>query len=103
MYARIVECTLKPDKMQDFDKILSDKVFPRAGEQPGFVDLIGMVSDGHPGLALAITVWEDRQSADRFYAEQSPMMEFLSPLMEKPPTVAHYTVTHHRFSAHRAA
>src|ERR1019366_8059974 len=103
MYARIVECTVKAEKIQDFDRVLSDEVFPRAGEQPGFLDLIGMVSDDHPGLALAITVWEDRQSADRCCAQQSPMMEFLSPLMEKPPTVAHYTVTPHRFSARRAA
>jgi hypothetical protein len=78
-------------------------VFSLAGEQPGFVDLIGMVSEDHPGLALAITFWEDRQSADRFYAQQSPMVEFLSPLLEKAPTVAHYTVTHHRLQSSRTS
>lgn len=103
MYARVIECTLNPDRVQEFNAILSDDVFAVAGQEPGFVDLIGMVSDDHPGLALAITVWEDRPSADRFYAQQAPMMELLSPLMEKPPTVAHYTVSRHSFSTRRAA
>lgn len=103
MYARIIECTLKPDKIREFDTTLSDDVFALAGQQPGFIDLIGMVSEDHPGLALAITLWEDRQAADRFYAQQAPMMEFLSPLMEKPPTIAHYNVTRHSFSTRRAA
>jgi quinol monooxygenase YgiN len=103
MYARMVQCTLKPDKIREFETVLKDEVFSTAGEQPGFVDLIGMTSEDHPGLAVAITIWEDRQSADRFYSQQSPMVEFLSPLMEKPPTVAHYNVTGHRYRTRQAA
>jgi quinol monooxygenase YgiN len=103
MYARVIECTLKPDRVREFNSILSEDVFAAAGQQPGFVDLIGMVSDDHPGLALAIAPWEDRPSADRFYEQQAPMMDHLSPLMEKPPTVAHYTVSRHSFSTRRAA
>ena len=49
MFTRFVECHVKPDKKDDFTHQLRNDVLPILQKQPGFVDLIGLVSENDPG------------------------------------------------------
>jgi hypothetical protein len=48
MFTRFVECNVKPDKKDDFTNKLRNDVMPILQKQPGFVDLISLVSDDDP-------------------------------------------------------
>jgi len=45
MFSRFVECHVKPDKKEDFTNKLRHDVLPILQKQPGFVDLISLVSE----------------------------------------------------------
>lgn len=92
MYARIVTCTLRTEKREDFNQILRDQVLPILKEQPGFVDLIGMVSAEQPDNTLGIAFWTSKEDADHFYTHSEPLLDTLKPLLTHPPVVAHYNV-----------
>ena len=92
MYARIVTCTLPPEKQGELNNILGDQVLPILKDQPGFVDLVGMASDDHPDHVLGMSLWKTKGDADRFYTHAAPMVDALAPLATSPPTVEHYNV-----------
>jgi hypothetical protein len=48
MFTRFVECHVKPDKKDDFNNKLRNDVLAILQKQPGFVDLIGLVSESDP-------------------------------------------------------
>ncbi len=91
MFTRVVHCTLKPERRSDFNKTLQEKVLPEIKTQPGFVSLIGMMSDEKPNHALAITFWNTKQDADRYYQQGAPMLDYLTPLVDKAE-IEHFTV-----------
>lgn len=92
MYARIVDCMLQAEKRNDFNNILRDQVLPILKDEPGFVDLVGMVSEEQPDHALGIALWKTKEDAYRLYIHREPMVDSLKPLLTHPPTVAHYNV-----------
>jgi len=48
MFTRIVECQVIPDKRDELRDRLRSEVLPVLQKQPGFVDLIGLVSENDP-------------------------------------------------------
>jgi heme-degrading monooxygenase HmoA len=88
----MVDFVLIPEKRGNFLSFLQDQVLPVLKNQPGFVDLVALVSDEHPDHALGLTLWETREAANRFYISAAPMLEVLKPLAAKPPTVEHFDV-----------
>jgi quinol monooxygenase YgiN len=92
MYARIVTYTLQTEKRGDFNRILRDQVLPILKREPGFVDLVGLVSDEQPDHALAIALWKSREDASHLYIQSEPMLDLLMPPLTHPPTVQHCNV-----------
>jgi heme-degrading monooxygenase HmoA len=90
MYARIVDCKLQPERRQDFNTTLRDSILPTVKNQPGFVELIGLMSDEQGNHALAVTFWKTKEDADRFYLQAAPMRDYLSTLTAEPPHVEHF-------------
>ncbi len=91
MFTRVVHCTLKPERRTEFNQVLQEKVLPEIESQVGFISLIGLMSDEKPDHALAITFWNSRQDADRYYQGSAPMMDYLKPLL-KSADVEHFSV-----------
>lgn len=92
MFTRVVDCILKPEKRGEFNTVLRDQILPSVRKQPGFVNLIGLTSHERPDHALAITFWNTKEDADRFYLTAAPMMDFLRPLVSHEPFVEHFTL-----------
>jgi len=92
MYARIVTCTLPTEKREDFNDTIRDQVLPILKKQPGFVDLVGMVSEEQPDSTLGIALWDSKEDADHFYIHSEPLLDSLKPLLTHPPVVEHYNV-----------
>ena len=55
MFTRFVECQVKPDKKDDFTNKLRNDVLPILQKQPGFVDLISLVSDDDPERVVSVS------------------------------------------------
>jgi hypothetical protein len=93
MYARLISCSLQTEKRLEFNNILRDQVLPLLKNEPGFVDLVGMVSEERPDHALGIAYWKTKEDADRVYTHKEPVLDLLKPILTDPPTVEHYSVT----------
>jgi heme-degrading monooxygenase HmoA len=100
-----VQCTVRLTWKDEFFNTLQNKVLPLAKKQPGFVDLMGWASDEHPEHLFAVTFWQTKEDAERFYRQESPMVAMLSPLSESTVTEHYYVPisTAHRIAAGPAA
>jgi quinol monooxygenase YgiN len=107
MFARIVECHVKPDKKDEFNQKLRNEVLPIMQKQPGFVDLIGLTHDSDHEREVAISFWNTKQDAERYHREHyNRIIEMVKPLLKSEPKVETFNVdtsTTHRIAAGRAA
>jgi heme-degrading monooxygenase HmoA len=55
MFARIVECHVKPEKRDEFTNKLRSELLPILQKQPGFVDLVGLVAENDPDRSVAVS------------------------------------------------
>ena len=63
MFTRIVECQVKPDKRDEFSNKLRSEVLPILQKQPGFVDLIELVSENNPERIVSLSFWKNKEDA----------------------------------------
>jgi heme-degrading monooxygenase HmoA len=107
MFTRFVECHVKPDKKDDFNNKLRNDVLAILQKQPGFVDLIGLVSETDPDRVVSVSFWNSKQDAERYHREQfSRIAEMLKPVLKREPTVDTFNVdtwTTRRIAAGKAA
>jgi len=107
MFARIVECHLKPEKRDEFTNKLRSELLPILQKQPGFVDLVGLVSENDPERTVAVSFWNSKQDAERYHREHyNRILELMRPHLRRDPTIEQYNVdtsTTHRIGAGKAA
>jgi heme-degrading monooxygenase HmoA len=107
MFTRFVECHVKPDKKDDFNNKLRNDVLAILQKQPGFVDLIGLVSESDPDRVVSVSFWNSKQDAERYHREQfSRIAEMLKPVLKREPSVDTFNVdtwTTRRIAAGKAA
>lgn len=107
MFTRIVDCTVKPEKREDFKQRMTNEVLPLLQKQPGFVDVITLTSDTEPNHVVAISFWKTKNEAERYHRENySRIMKILEPALQNEPQVRTYNVeqsTAHKIAAGKAA
>lgn len=107
MFTRLVECHVKPDKKDDFTQKLRSEVLPILQKQPGFVDLIGLVSESDPNRVVSVSFWNSKQDAERYHREHyNRILEMLKPSLKRDPVVDTFSVdtsTTHHIAAGKAA
>jgi quinol monooxygenase YgiN len=107
MFTRFVECHVKPEKRDAFTHQLRHDVLPILQKQPGFVDLIGLVSEDDPERIVSVSFWNSKQDAERYHREHyNRITEMLKPSLKREPTVETFNVdtwTAHRIAAGKAA
>ena len=107
MFTRIVECQVKPNKRDELKDRLRSEVLPLLQKQPGFVDLIGLVSENDPDKIVSISFWNNKQDAERHHRENySLIVDLLKPCLGSEPRIENFNVdtsTSYRIAAGRAA
>jgi len=106
MISRIIDCTVRIDRMDDFRSLVTSNLLPRIKEQRGFVDAIESINadDGH---YVCMTLWQSRSDVERY--DEGLFKEVaneLMPMMQGAPTVSTLEVdnsTVHNISAGREA
>ncbi len=108
MFARLTEVTIKPEKRVEFLNLANAEIRPLVTRQPGSMEVVALISDTDPNVAVSLVLWDNRQNAERFYAsdEFRQWIERIGPYLREAPTFKTYDVgtsTYHRISASRAA
>jgi quinol monooxygenase YgiN len=93
MFTRFVECHVKPDKKDELTQKLRNDVLPILQKQPGFVDLIGLVSEKDPERIVSVSFWNSKQDAERYQREHyNRITEMLKPSLKRDPVVDTFNV-----------
>jgi quinol monooxygenase YgiN len=106
MISRIVSCTIKPEKINEFRNTLKTEVLPNITRQPGFVDLVESI-DTATGAFVCTTLWNSRQDVEHY--DQTLFQEVaqrLMPLVTGQPDIKTLTVensTVHDISSGKSA
>jgi len=92
MYARHVSFNLKPIKREELTRTFESEILPLLQKQNGFTDEITFVNpEGRQ--AVAISLWENKESADRYSREAYPqVLKSLARVVEGTPEVRGYEV-----------
>ena len=89
MFTRIMSCTLRPEKKEEF--LGAARRLRNAYEgQTGFVDLLTLVSEENPNRALVAAVWKKRSDSDDFYKKRAPLLDLEPYLVDNQ--IEHYTL-----------
>ena len=107
MFTRIVEVQAKPGRTKELCNTIAEKALPILRNQPGFVDVLVMVSNTQSDRILAISLWRTQEDAERYNREQYPTVnELIQNQVASAPKVQTFTVdlsTTHRIASGKAA
>jgi len=107
MFTRVVECTVKAGKTQEFTQTIRDQVLPILRDQNGFVDETLLISPNNPEETISISFWRNPEDAERYQREHySRISKLVRPLLESEPRVRVFNVQHsitHKIAAGKAA
>lgn len=92
MISRIVTCTIKPEKINDFRHILKTQALPAITCQTGFVDLVESI-DTATGEFVCTTLWNTRQDVEQYDLTLfQELAQKLVPLLNGQPDIKTLTV-----------
>jgi quinol monooxygenase YgiN len=91
MFTRMMTCTLKPGKKEEFLEA-ARQLRSAYKDQTGFVDLLTFISDEHPDGALVAAVWRTKSDSTEFYLNRAPLLD-LKPFLEEQQIEHYYLET----------
>jgi quinol monooxygenase YgiN len=87
-FARNVQFQIKNGKEQEFNNLFEKEVVPMLRKQSGFQQEVTLVN---PKGANAISLWDDRKSAETYQTDTYPqVLAKLTPVIEGTPKVETY-------------
>ena len=105
MISRIVDCNVRPDKLNEFRSDLNSKFVPRIKSQQGFVDIIESL-DPNTGHFVCNTFWKSSDDVKRYDSGLfQEVAGSLAPYLSGEPQVSTLQVensTPHKISSGRA-
>ncbi len=104
MFARFLECQIKPEKKLDLIKMMKDQVLPALKNCHGFVDLIPLEIEAEPTKFYVMSLWHEKRDAETFHTEQFPKMKMMYEQFLTAPIIVKLcyideTVTMKKFTA----
>ncbi len=72
MFTRFAQCTIKPGRRTDFDRVLNRDILPDLIRQPGLVDVVVMYENSDPSEFVSLTFWKTKDYADRYGQDVYP-------------------------------
>jgi quinol monooxygenase YgiN len=92
MHARKVRIKLKADSVQEFRRLLDQKIIPLLRAQKGFQDEITVVGSKR-NEAIAISFWDSQENADAYnHVAYLDVLRALSKVVESLPIVETFEV-----------
>ena len=93
MFARIVKFIPKQEKKEQIVSVVRKEVLPILKRQPGFLELLPFVPENSTEKAMAVTLWAEKNDAERYEREVYPKVEeILEPYLTTPVTCECYRV-----------
>lgn len=106
MFSRIVQCTLKNNRIDEARQTINSEVLPQLRKQPGFIDVIESL-EPNTGEFVCMSLWRTREDADRYgNTEFNRIAGRLREFVTEEPTVNTYQVetsTIHNIAKGKAA
>ncbi|HWR34844.1 MAG TPA: antibiotic biosynthesis monooxygenase [Clostridia bacterium] len=106
MFARIVEMSIRPDKINDFRTFATKDILPVLKKQNGFVDAMALIGDDSTHI-LSLTFWKTKADIERYERDDyANLIEKTKLLLNSEPKVRVYNVhtsTFHRITEGMAA
>lgn len=91
MYTRLVQATIKSDKLDQFKDAITNQALPLIRQQPGFVDAVEMYSGNR---FACMTFWRSKEDAERYARDVFPqIIEGAKALLTTNPTAENYEVS----------
>lgn len=81
MFTRMMNCTLKLEKKEEFLEA-ARQLRSVYKDQTGFVDLLTLISDDRPNHAIVVAVWRTKSDSQDFYKHSAPLLD-LKPFLEE--------------------
>ena len=93
MYARILEMKTKRGQARTLCTTIEQKGLPILAKYPGFVEEIHMISEEMPDSVLAISLWQDKEAAEKYRIESyATIAEIYQPFLDGGIHVRGYDV-----------
>ncbi|HUK87871.1 MAG TPA: antibiotic biosynthesis monooxygenase [Terriglobales bacterium] len=93
MFARMVECSVKPGKLHEFNLIIRNDLILNLRRQPGFIDVVNLVAATEPDHAVILSLWRRQEDAERYHREQfSQVLNRIDHLLKATPDVRTFHV-----------
>lgn len=94
MFARILDCAVKPEKKEDFIRVVKNEVLPILHKQTGFFEVLPFFPvQMKEEKVITISLWATKTDAERYEKEFYPkVQEIIKPYLTTPIVVRPYTV-----------
>jgi heme-degrading monooxygenase HmoA len=92
MFARILNFAVKPEKKEEFVKVLRKEVLPILKKQNGFLEILPFVPENiREEKVCTVSLWTTQLDAERYEREAFPKAhDILKPFLTTPVVVSHY-------------
>ena len=94
MFARILDCAVKPEKKEEFIKVVKNEVLPILRKQSGFLEVLPFFTGQmNEEKVITISLWATKADAERYEKEFYPKVhEIIKPYFTTSIVVRPYTV-----------
>lgn len=94
MFARILDCAVKPEKTEDFVRVVKNEVLPILDKQTGFLEVLPFFPvQTKEERVITISLWATKADAERYEKEYYPkVQEIIKSYLTTPIVVRPYTV-----------
>lgn len=92
MFARILDFEVKPEKKEEFVKVVKNKIVPILKKQTGFLEILPFFPDrAREEKVVTISLWTTKSDAERYEREFYPKaLDILKPFLTTPVKVNYY-------------
>jgi len=92
MFARILDFEVKPEKKEEFLKVVKNEVLPILKKQTGFLEILPFSPEKmREEKVITISLWTTKSDADRYEREFYPKaFDILKPFLTTPVNVNYY-------------
>src|SRR5437763_11057267 len=92
MFARILDFEVKPEKKDEFVKVVKNEVVPILKKQTGFLEILPFSPEKmREEKVINISLWATKADADRYEREFYPkVLNILKPFLTTPVNVNYY-------------
>ena len=90
----LVQITAKSGQGPNLSQHIRDRTINVLKQQPGFIDMVVLKSDGDPNQFVGISLWKNKEEAEKFLASQQwqRLLQEFRPLVQGDPIIRTFNV-----------